>query len=393
MEPAGEGQTAAVTHHQDGSGRVGTGPAGGVLARTSAAGGRIRGVDAARALAVVGMVMVHFGPQGGESPADAVYSVTHGRASLLFALLAGVGVALSAGERSRERLRLLDRKLAVRAAVLLPLGLALQMLPSGVAVILQFYALYFLAAALAVRLADRWVLTIAVGAAVVGPVVLITAQRAVPEWFEVAPATLADVGDPLFVLRELLLSGHYPVIVWTAPVVFGVWLGRRDLRSRAVRWGMVAVGAVTVAAAYAIEALVSSRVADGVSYGQLVATVPHSGMTMWVVQGTGAAVAVLGLCLLVADAAPRVAWPAVATGQLAFTVYVVHLLLLSWWPEWFVRETVGAAVVTVARFTLVTVVLATLWRAVLPRGPLETVMNLPWERPFRHSHVRRGRRS
>lgn len=345
-------------------------------------GRRIHGIDAARAMAIVGMVMVHLGPQGGDSVADAAYSITHGRAAILFALLAGVGVALLAGERSRARMRLLDQKLAFRAVVLLPLGLALQMLPSGVAVILQFYALYFVVAALAARMADRWVLAIAVTAVVVGPVVLITAQLAMPEWFDVGPATLADIGDPLFVLRDLVLSGHYPVIVWMAPVVFGVWLGRRDLRRRPVQWRMVAAGSGTVAAAYAAEALSLSwlTLPDEAGYAQLVITYPHSGMTMWVLQATGAAVAVLGLCLVVADAFPRAVWPAVAMGQLAFTIYVVHLLLLSWWPDWFFRDSVGGAALAVARFTLVTGVVAVVWRLALPRGPLETLMNLPWER-------------
>lgn len=60
---------------------------------------RIRGVDAARALAVVGMVMVHIGPTGGPGAAGTVYGITHGRASVLFVLLAGVGVSILAGGR------------------------------------------------------------------------------------------------------------------------------------------------------------------------------------------------------------------------------------------------------------------------------------------------------
>ena len=53
---------------------------------------RLRGVDAARAVAVLGMVMVHFGPTPAPDTAlGALYELPHGRASVLFVLLAGVG--------------------------------------------------------------------------------------------------------------------------------------------------------------------------------------------------------------------------------------------------------------------------------------------------------------
>jgi uncharacterized membrane protein YeiB len=348
-------------------------------------GGRIRGIDAARALAIVGMAMVHFGPTDGDDLAGSLYRVTHGRASVLFALLAGVGVALLAGDRSPGRLAELDRRLVFRAAVLLPLGLALQMLPGSIAVILQFYALYFLVAALAARMADRWVLTVAVVAWVAGPVVVVVAELSRPGWFGNPPVTLAEWDQPLVVVRELLLTGNYPVVVWTAPVLFGVWLGRRDLRAAAVWWRMAVGGLAAGAVAYLVEPIARLwwTVPDDVGFGRLVVTQPHSLMPMWMLQATGAAVVVLVVCLVACEKWPRSTWPAVATGQVAFSVYVVHLLLVGYWPVWFIREAVGDAVLTVGRFALLTVACAVAWRAALARGPLEMLMNLPWERATR----------
>jgi uncharacterized membrane protein len=68
-------------------------------------GGRVAGIDAARAAAVVGMVMVHVGPTGQSDIAGRLYALPHGRASVLFVLLAGVGVSLLAGAQSRIRVR------------------------------------------------------------------------------------------------------------------------------------------------------------------------------------------------------------------------------------------------------------------------------------------------
>src|SRR5919205_2258873 len=126
---------------------------------------RLRGVDAARAIAVLGMVMAHFGPNPvPDTVLGNVYGVSHGRASVLFALLAGVGVALLVGDRLRGWPSLARGRLVLRGTLLLPLGLWLQGLDHGALVILQYYAVYFLFAALVLTLSDRWLL--AGGAAV-----------------------------------------------------------------------------------------------------------------------------------------------------------------------------------------------------------------------------------
>src|ERR671910_342870 len=65
--------------------------------------GRLGGVDAARAVAVLGMVIVHFGPNPvPDTVFGNLYEVPHGRASVLFVLLAGVGVSLLAADRSGD---------------------------------------------------------------------------------------------------------------------------------------------------------------------------------------------------------------------------------------------------------------------------------------------------
>src|SRR5690606_28996784 len=102
-------------------------------------GRRIPGVDLARALAIIGMFAAHVGPTYLESPAGRLYALPHGRASVLFVVLAGVGVSLLAGSRSKG-LAEARRRLLGRAWWLLPAGLVLQALKHGVLVILQTYA-------------------------------------------------------------------------------------------------------------------------------------------------------------------------------------------------------------------------------------------------------------
>lgn len=340
----------------------------------------MRGVDAARALAIVGMVMVHVGPDtDGDRLAEVAYGSTHGRASILFGVIAGVGISLLAGERTPVRLRRLDRRLAVRAAVLFPLGLLLQALPHGVAVILHFYAVYFLVGALAARLPDSWLLCVAGAFLAVGPLVIVAAEQRWPQWFEAGTATIADLALDGVVLREILLTGTYPVVTWAAPVLFGVWLGRRDLRSPAVRWRMAWGGLAAVAVAYATEAL-AVRSLDGsgdLGWSQLAVTEAHGQTAPWLLQATGVAVVVLAVSLVACDRLPTLALPAAVVGQMALSVYVGHLLVLTGWPGLLVRDTVGGATIAVAAFTVGTALLALAWWRLVPRGPLELLLDLP----------------
>lgn len=279
---------------------------------------RIHGIDMARAIAVVGMVMVHIGPEDapGADLVAAAYRTSHGRASVLFVVLAGIGVSLLARAQDLRRGRAVAGPLLWRSLVLLPAGLWLQVRVPVVAVILQY-----------------------------------------------------------------VVTGYYPVVVWTAPLLLGMWLGRRDLRSADTARRLLAGGALAAATGFVVSDLLLALVGpptSSIDWRRIAAIVPHNGMPLWVLTSAAIAVAVLGACLLLARALPMVTWPLVALGQLALTAYVLHLLVLDLEPRWLLRDTVGAAWMSVARFTLVAVLLATAWRALAFRGPFEVLLRPPW---------------
>lgn len=336
---------------------------------------RLGGVDAARAVAVLGMVMVHFGPTPApDTVLGDVFGVTYGRASVLFALLAGVGVALLAArgpDGSARRPAGVRGRLLLRAALLLPLGLWLQGLDHGVLVILQFYALYFVFAALVFTLPDLLLLVGAVSSLLGGAMVYLAAEMAVPGWFAAYPATIGD--PPGRITRELLLSGSYPLATWAAPLLVGLWVGRRDLSSPATLWWLLGAGlAVAGAAAFAAGP-------DGApGLAGLLTAEPHGQMPLWMLGSIGSGCAVLGGALLLVGRLPRLMWPLVATGQMALTVYVGHLLLLHADAGLVRRESVPEAFLTVGIFFLTVVCVCAVWRSLLPRGPLEAALGAPW---------------
>ncbi|HEY6797070.1 MAG TPA: hypothetical protein VI248_20550, partial [Kineosporiaceae bacterium] len=217
-------------------------PGPGAPARHKAPSGRLVGVDLARALAVFGMFAVHVAPGDG-APQGAggwLVGLAYGRASALFATLAGFSIMLIAG-RFEPKTGVAGRqarvRIAIRAVILLVLGTALTLLGTGIAVILAFYGVYFLLALPLVRLRARTLAIIAAVLAAVAP------QAA----FGVSSLLLSgDVVDRINAydplerlggngLLSLLLNGFYPASTWMPFVIAGMALGRLDLAARAVQ--------------------------------------------------------------------------------------------------------------------------------------------------------------
>jgi uncharacterized membrane protein len=210
--------------------------------------GRLVGVDLARALAVFGMFAVHVAP-----PAEGVggfggwlLGLTEGRASILFATLAGFSLMLIAGRREPKTGlagRQAKARIVIRAVVLLALGTALTMLKTGILVILAFYGVYFLLALPLTRLRAKTLAIIAALLAVVGPQAAFGLKWLLGE----ATAKSIDAYDPIARLGGdgllgLLLDGFYPAITWMPFVVAGMAPARLDLAAGVVQRRLAALG-------------------------------------------------------------------------------------------------------------------------------------------------------
>jgi uncharacterized membrane protein YeiB len=349
---------------------------------------RVHGIDLARGLAIVGMVAVHIGPTDVTGLAGRVYAAPHGRASLLFVLVAGLGVSLLSGSRSGSCSSARWR-LGWRALLLLPAGLALQTLDHGVNVILQEYAVLFLLAILALRLSDRWLLGLAATAALIGPLIILWGQLEAPAVFDRSSVTLAD--GPFGIVHGLLVSGPYPVVTWVAPFLLGMWLGRQELRSRRVAVRLVVVGgavaSIALLTARGLIAVLGPPIVGG-DVRSLATSAAHSQMPLWLVGGTGAAVLVLGACLLLAEALPRVTLPLRALGQLALTAYVAHLLALHFAGPQLTSDELSEAVGLLLAFVVLLALMTTAWLDRFARGPLEQVLHVAWVSPDRRGQLR-----
>lgn len=145
------------------------------LARAWTGGpGRIMAFDIARGLAILGMMCAHEIMIAKPSVSGVVTGFTHGRSSALFAFLAGISLAIIAGRGAIPTGRQLLQarmRICVRAILLLVITGALSFVNVGIAIILDFYAMWFFLSLPVLRWHPRRLL---IGAAVLstaGPLV------------------------------------------------------------------------------------------------------------------------------------------------------------------------------------------------------------------------------
>jgi uncharacterized membrane protein len=344
------------------------------LGLTRSTQARLIGIDVARMLAIMGMIMVHFGPNPvPDTRLGTVYEVAHGRASILFVLLAGVGISYLFQSASRQGRTNGYAQILVRGAILLPVGLWLQQLDHGVLVILQFYAIYFLFGAIIAGLPRNTILVIGILSLALGPIMYEFAEQQWPQWFV---GGAPEIGDPATsIVRDLLISGYYPLVTWAAPLSIGIWLGKQDLRSTRNRLAIILIGTVAAFGSSAIARIANAAMDNDVSTA--LSNDPHSQTHLWLIGATGSAMLVLGICLFVAERAPSLVWPLAAAGQLALTIYVGHLILLHSYADLLRYDQVESAFLSVAVFMSICAVVATLWRRFFSHGPLEALFRLP----------------
>jgi uncharacterized membrane protein YeiB len=354
------------------------------------------------------MLAAHVGPPP-DAPTGWLLTVFHGRSAALFLFLAGLSLALiSGGVRPVDALTLRRAriKIAVRAGVLLALGLALSSLVEDqVDVILPVYAVLFLLAMPLLRLRPRPLLVMAGVLAVLGPVLSYLVRDALGLAADDTPA--APSLSALASWRELgdgelsvLLNGAYPVLVVLPITLVGLAVGRLDLSAWSVRRRLLGFGVVAAVLGYGGSALVvrfvglpaligvdsaaaaqhqlhavtlaEAGTVPTTSWGWLLTAAPHSGTPMEVLGAIGCALAVLGAALVIAERAPTVLYPVLAVGMMPLTAYTAHLLAI-----WAIAASGGDSESwpVLAAFVLAVMTFAVFWLRYFRSGPLERALS------------------
>ncbi len=376
--------------------------------------GRVIGLDVARYVALVGMIATHaLVARTDDGGVTVVQQVAGGRASALFAVLAGVSLALMSGGAAgprRGEVPATSAGLAARAFLIGVLGLSLGALPTTILVILAYYGVLFLLGVPFLRLRSRTLVLVAATWVVVVPALSHVVRRHLPE-APVESPSFESLADPLDLLLQLGITGSYPAIPWMAYLLVGMAIGRVDLGRAHRAYDLVVLGAVVTALSWSGSRLLVARpnvlerleetlpgryggdlehaLQDGLfgttptdTWWWLAVDAPHSGTPFDLAQTIGSSMLVIGLCLSVGRLLPAVSSVLFGAGAMTLSLYSLHIVLRT--PSLLPDDDLRTFLTHVAVVTLV----GAGFRLCGLRGPLEQAVRLVAQET---SHLVRGR--
>jgi uncharacterized membrane protein len=323
---------------------------------------RISGVDAARGLALIGMMAVHILPGWNEDgEVTLTWQLLSGTSAALFAFLAGVSLAfVSGGARAvgGRALTAAKASLAVRGTITAGIGLLVGLMDPPAAVILAYYGMMFLLAIPLLGLSPRMLGFAAATFAILGPVLMQQLRGPLPDLDGFDPSLSMVFNDPGAVVSALLFTGSFPAVPYMACICAGLAIGRTNLRSHDIQIRLMVGGAIlaTVTWLFALlmlgplggrDALIANSprlgaegVEDVLTWGPdlglpastgwwLTVLSPYSSTPVEILNTLGIAAVVLGFMLWLGERATWILGPLIAAGSMTLTLYSAHLVVLA----------------------------------------------------------------
>lgn len=288
------------------------------------ASSRIVGLDIARSLAIIGMVVLHM--------ASLVWHtkvILNGLPAALFAILAGVTLMIIARNFTVTTLL----RILARGCIITLIGLALLPLGGEIQVVLVVIGITMMLLCWVPPLHWAWKLILFAAATVAATV-------------KYAPLTLPQV---------------YPLLAYIAYFFAGMLLYEIYIRKQraAAQWVSTAIAGIVAAIGF---------------YFRFTTDIPgwlrftgHTGVVGEIVLSIAVAAVVLHLCLLAGRAAPKLVYPFAALGAMSLSIYILHVLTAYYWQSHIALHNTAWACAFIALF----LVIATLWRRLIGKGPAE----------------------
>lgn len=356
------------------------------------ASSRVEGYDVARAIAVLGMILVngrqillmdsHPGTAWFVQAADFLY----GRPAVLFVILAGVGLslmsrrAIASGEP--EKLAEIRATLWKRSIVLYAMGMLFRRWWG--ADILHFYGVFLSTAALLLTLRGKWLWGLIASILLAsGGVFLVIDQT--PPFIGEAISRAGMFGDWF---DDLFIDGSYPLVPWLMFLLIGLWLGRNEIiTSAAVRRRLVRGALISLVAAELLGRLMPPLLFgvlglrnEGVL--EMLCMLNSFPMTpLFSISAVSGAVLILSLAMArPSPFLPTGAWRVLQnTGKFSLSIYVSHIFLFLWLESWLrgmvsveIYPALAVSIILVCFFVVPAA--ADSWARNFGRGPLEWVL-------------------
>jgi len=371
---------------------------------------RLHGIDAVRALAILGMVYMHVSPTGwlvpltySEKPAVLAWleSLLAGRSMSVFVLLAGISVALMTGGTrpvEGEHLTTARKRLAMRGGALFLISLLVDQFSGLNLSILEYYALWMLLLIPVLRLPVKPLLTSAGVAAALLPVFNFVIMNYGRDW-TISPFTggaepvvglvvLIQPQDWLPKIKQLFVGGGFQTPYAIPLLLAGLAIGRLDLQDTLVRRKLALIGTVLLGGSWLVSRLalgpfgVQQGLAEMMSgegpllqpWGSLFTLPPHQLYAMSIpmapfMLGVGLLLLYAFLPLLERSFWQRLLLPLTTAGRMALTWYAAHQIYLQR-----VAADPPYAFALFAGMAIFALIVSPLWFIWRQRGPLEGLL-------------------
>ncbi|CAM1345635.1 DUF418 domain-containing protein [Tenacibaculum amylolyticum] len=350
---------------------------------------RIIGIDVARALAVIGMIIVNFKVVFGEKGLDwvkSLASIFDGKAAATFVVLAGVGFALMTNpaikNNDKVKLKIARNRIIKRALFLFIIGISyITIWPAD---ILHFYGIYMGITILFLTSNEKMIIISAVALIVTFPI-LMTFWNYETGWnFE--RLDYQNFWTIKGFVRNLFFNGFHPVIPWTAFMLFGYWFGKQDLHSEKIIKKIFWISTITfisiqVLSYFSIVFLSEGNQESANELAEIIGTNPMPPLPIYMLNGISIAFTIITACIIIAKRFEnnKIIDALNKTGQLALTFYVAHVIIgmgviEAINPTKMGKYTVEFSVIYALGFSLICILFAVVWRKHKKSGPLEWVM-------------------
>jgi uncharacterized protein len=350
---------------------------------------RIIGIDVARALAVIGMIIVNFKVVFGENGLSWVKSfasVFDGKAAATFVVLAGVGLALMTNSaiknNDKVKLKVARSRILKRALFLFIVGISyIAIWPAD---ILHFYGIYMAITILLLTSKGKTLIITAISLIVTFPILMIFWNYETGWNF----STLDYQGfwTVKGFMRNLFFNGFHPVIPWAAFMLFGYWFGKQDLHNDKFIKKIFWISSIIFISIHALSYLSISFLSEGnqetaLELTEILGTNPMPPLPIYMFNGISIAFAIISACIIVAKRFEnnKIIDALNKTGQLALTFYVAHVIIgmgiiEAINPAKMGNYSVEFSVVYALVFSLLCIVFAVVWRKYKTSGPLEWII-------------------
>ena len=339
---------------------------------------RLIGLDIARYLAFVGMVLVNFdivmshGVQSNEGFFNEFIGQLQGRASATFVVLAGIGLGLSSFKKESQTVNTIVK----RSIFLLILGLLNMTIFEGD--ILHYYAFYFLFGVFLLPFGNRaLILVISILNLVFFSMMLFIDYESGWNFEELTYTGFWTIDG---FTRNLFFNGFHPVFPWLGFFLLGMLMSRVLLKKKQVQIKMISWGLIAIIFSEIMSFIISGYVIPADSELQfLFMTDSMPPMPLYFLAASGSALLIIGLCLLVSEKfrESKIYSLIAPAGTQTLTLYVLHIIVGLGFIDaigFTGTQTSSQAFVAAIIFCILGTIFAFTWSKWFRRGIFESLM-------------------